>query len=229
MSPPLQAKLLQVLQDGEFSRLGGEKDVHVDVRVVCATNRDLAGMVADGSFREDLFYRLNVVNILVPALRERREEIPVLVDHFLREYSKKYSRDLRPLSDILLARLDDYPFAGNVRELENMVKRVVVLQSEESILEEIDVALREAPRASAPAASPERRASPAASVPTATEDGSQQSLKEIGRSAALAAERVALERVLAQTNWNRKKAAQVLSVSYKTLLQKIKETGLSDR
>ncbi len=227
MSPPLQAKLLQVLQDGEFSRLGGEKDVHVDARVVCATNRDLSDMVAKRLFREDLFYRLNVVNILVPPLRERREEIPVFIDHFVREYSKKYSRELRPLSDSLLARLVEYPFPGNVRELENMVKRVVVLQSEDSILEEIDAKLREPPLPAGPAVGEPARAEPVAPAP-GKEDEEQQSLKEIGRSAALAAERVALERVLAQTNWNRKRAAQRLAVSYKTLLQKIKETGLGE-
>ncbi|NRA02390.1 MAG: sigma-54-dependent Fis family transcriptional regulator [Myxococcales bacterium] len=227
MSPPLQAKLLQVLQDGEFSRLGGEKDVHVDARVISASNRDLAGMVGKGLFREDLFYRLNVVNILVPPLRERVEEIPVFIDHFVREYSKKYSRELRPLSDSLLARLVEYPFPGNVRELENMVKRVVVLQSEDSVLEEIDAKLREPSLFAGPsAAAPEPPgAESVASAPAEVGD-EQRSLKEIGRSAALAAERVALERVLAQTNWNRKKAAQRLAVSYKTLLQKIKETGL---
>lgn len=230
MSPPLQAKLLQVLQDGEFSRLGGEKDIHVDARVICATNRDLGGMVAQGLFREDLFYRLNVVNILVPPLRERREEIPVLADHFLQEYSEKYSRELRPLSNELLSRLNEYAFPGNVRELENIIKRVVVLQNEESILAEIDGKLGE-PVTSTPSPSLHSDARVAASGPPVPPRAEEQtlSLKEIGRSAALAAERVALERVLGQTNWNRKKAAQKLAVSYKTLLQKIKETGLADR
>jgi two-component system response regulator AtoC len=219
MSPPLQAKLLQVLQDGEFSPLGGQRDVRVDVRVVAATNRNLEEMVAKGSFREDLFYRLNVVNIWVPPLRERREEIPVLVDHFLRLYSARYARPLRPPSDRLLRAFAAYPWPGNVRELENMAKRIVVLQSEDAIAQEI-LAGRRSPEAPALAAERAHRESEDAGAPL--------SLREVGRRAARDAEREALRRVLYQTNWNRKKAARVLEVSYKTLLQKIKECGLGE-
>jgi two-component system response regulator AtoC len=219
MSPPLQAKLLQVLQDGEFSPLGGQRDVRVDVRVVAATNRNLEEMVGKGSFREDLFYRLNVVNVWVPPLRERREEIPILVEHFLRLYSAKYGRTLRPLSDRLTRAFLGYGWPGNVRELENMVKRIVVLSSEDAIVDEILGARRPA---EPPGAAAERalRESEDASAPL--------SLREVGRRAAREAEREALRRVLYQTNWNRKKAARVLEVSYKTLLQKIKECGLGE-
>jgi two-component system response regulator AtoC len=220
MSPPLQAKLLQVLQDGEFSPLGGQRDVRVDVRVVAATNRNLEEMVSRGAFREDLFYRLNVVNVWVPPLRERRDEIPVLADHFLRIYASKYGRELRPLSDRLLRAFLEYAWPGNVRELENMVKRIVVLQSEDAIADEI---LGGAQRKVEPPASAAERV-----VKEIERGDGPISLKEIGRKAALEAEREALRRVLYQTNWNRKKAARILEVSYKTLLQKIKECGLAD-
>ncbi len=219
MSPPLQAKLLQVLQDGEFSPLGGQRDVRVDVRVVAATNRNLEEMVGKGSFREDLFYRLNVVNVWVPPLRERREEIPVLVEHFLRLYSAKYGRELRPLSERLTKAFLGYAWPGNVRELENMVKRIVVLSSEDAIADEILGARRPT---EPPAAAAER------ALRESEDAGAPLSLREVGRRAARDAEREALRRVLYQTNWNRKKAARVLEVSYKTLLQKIKECGLGE-
>jgi two-component system response regulator AtoC len=225
MSPKLQAKLLQVLQDGEFSRLGGDVDVHVDVRVLAATNRNLEDMVRKGTFREDLYYRLNVVNVWVPPLRDRREEIPVLVDHFRRLYSLKYGRELGTVSDRLMRGFLEYSWPGNVRELENMVKRIVVLQSEDAIAEEIFGAGNSLAR-NAPAPSPVE------AEPLEGDAGASLaepiSLRDIGRKAARDAEREALKRVLYQTNWNRKKAARILEVSYKTLLQKIKDCGLGE-
>jgi two-component system response regulator AtoC len=225
MSPGLQAKLLQVLQDGEFSRLGGQNDIRVDVRVVAATNRDLEEMCRSGRFREDLFYRLNVVNVFVPPLRERADEIPRLAEYFLGKYSRKYGRDVVQISPELMQGFAAYSWPGNIRELENMVKRIIVLQSEDAIAEEVFGAVRESaepdPVAGAPAWA--RGSAPAPEV----ESGSL-SLREIGRRAAREAEREALRRVLYQTNWNRKKAARILDVSYKTLLIKIKECGLAD-
>ena len=137
MSPPLQAKLLQVLQDGEFSRLGGKHDVQVDVRVITATNRDLETAVADGSFREDRYFRLNVVTITLPPLRDRREEIPFLTDHFLKKYSVQYNKPMHAVGPELARRFMEYEWPGNVRQLENMIKRMVVLGSEEMILNEL--------------------------------------------------------------------------------------------
>ncbi|MEX2206952.1 MAG: sigma-54 dependent transcriptional regulator [Myxococcota bacterium] len=223
MSPKLQAKLLQVLQDGEFSRLGGDVDVHVDVRVLAATNRNLEDMVRQGTFREDLYYRLNVVNVCVPPLRERKEEIPVLVEHFLAMYSAKYGRQQQAISDRLMRGFLAYRWPGNVRELENMIKRIVVLQSEDAIADEIFGAPTAA-SAALPAGAPEV----AASAGSEAGDSGPVSLRDIGRRAARDAEREALKRVLYQTNWNRKKAARILEVSYKTLLQKIKECGLGE-
>src|SRR6186997_3340086 len=137
MSFPLQAKLLQVVQDGEFSRLGGKNDVRVDVRIIAATNKDLEYAVASGQFREDLFFRLNVVSIHLPPLRERREEIPILSDYFLKKYSVQYNKPYSELSQETLSLLMDYDWPGNIRELENLIKRTVVLASEAPMRKEM--------------------------------------------------------------------------------------------
>src|SRR6187401_2886241 len=123
MKPPLQAKLLHVLQDAEFTKLGSNKKITVDVRVVAATNRDLEAMMLKGDFREDLYYRLKVIEVLVPPLRERRDEIQPLTDFFLGRYARRYNRPVRAISDELRQRFTNYDFPGNVRELENMIKR----------------------------------------------------------------------------------------------------------
>src|SRR6266550_6815217 len=137
MSFPLQAKLLQVLQDGEFARLGGKHDVKVDVRVIAATNRDLDEMVTLGQFREDLFFRLNVVCINLPPLRERRDEIPILADYLMKKYSVQYNKPYSELSQETMGLFMDYDWPGNIRELENLIKRAVVLSSEAPIRKEI--------------------------------------------------------------------------------------------
>jgi two-component system response regulator AtoC len=217
MSPLAQAKLLHVLQDATFARLGGNRELHVDVRVVAATHRSLEEMVARRTFREDLFFRLNVVNIRVPPLRERRDEIPALVEHFLARFSARYGRPPPPLSARLRALFERHPFPGNVRELENLVKRIVVLGSEEPIVR----SLVAAERAQA------RRARRFQSLLREVEESAGDlPLREVGRRAALEAEREAIEQALVLTHWNRKHAARVLGVSYKTLLQKIRECEL---
>jgi len=137
MGAPLQAKLLQVLQDGEFARLGGRQDVRVDVRVVAATNRDLELAVACGQFREDLFFRLNVVCITLPPLRQRRDEIPILTEHFLRRYSEHYNKPALALATDTLRLFAEYEWPGNVRELENLVKRMVILGTDAAIRREV--------------------------------------------------------------------------------------------
>jgi len=137
MSFPLQAKLLQALQDGEFSRLGGKADVRVDVRVITATNCDLEGAVAAGKFREDLYFRLNVVTITIPPLRDRREEIPMLTDHFVKKYSVQYNKPFPGISTELSRMFMEYDWPGNVRQLENLIKRMVVLGSEAPIVHEL--------------------------------------------------------------------------------------------
>jgi transcriptional regulator with PAS, ATPase and Fis domain len=137
MSFPLQAKLLQALQDGEFSRLGGKADVHVDVRVITATNCDLEAAVAAGRFREDLYFRLNVVTITIPPLRDRREEIPMLTDHFLKKYSVQYNKPFPAVTPDVARLFMEYEWPGNIRQLENMIKRMVVLGGEAAIVHEL--------------------------------------------------------------------------------------------
>jgi len=220
MCPSLQAKLLQVLQDQEFTRLGGNREVHVDVRVVCATNRSLVDMVASGDFREDLYFRLNVVAIDIPPLRERREEVPLLVETFLSRYASAYERPRTGLSQRLIEAFNAYDFPGNVRELENMIKRVVVLESEESILAELT--RRRADRSG-------RRAELDALLVEIEETAGERPLKEVGRRFALEVEREAIEHMLQETGWNRKRAASRLGISYKTLLQKIRDCEVEVR
>ncbi len=211
LHPALQAKLLHVLQDGEFSRVGGRHNIRVDVRVICATNRDLAREVAGNRFREDLFYRLNVINILVPPLRERREEIPALVDYFVRRYSRLFNFPEREVTPEAMTAFMQYAWPGNIRELENFIKRMIVLQ---------DFALPRALMAPAPVAA----ALAAAPEPFAATKG--LSLKEISRRAVLEAEREVICRALEQCRWNRVKTAKMLKISYRALLYKIKDMGL---
>jgi two-component system response regulator AtoC len=216
MSLPLQGKLLQVLQDGEFSRLGGKKDVRVDVRVLVATNRNMEEGVKSGQFREDLYYRLNVVNITVPPLRERREEIPIFVEYFLEKFGKKYQKKITPLSDRLMKALSEHYWLGNVRELENVIQRLVVLGNEKAIIEELTPAAR---KDSIPENN--KNMPPARKI--------WPSLREIHQEASKKAESEIMLKALEMTNWNRKKAADILNISYKALLYKIKETGLDKR
>src|SRR4051812_24934406 len=137
MKPALQAKLLHVLQDAEFTKLGSNKKINVDVRVVTATNRDLEQMMVRGDFREDLYYRLKVIEAYVPPLRERRDEIPKLTDYFIAKYSQRYNRPVKAISDELRGWFLSYEWPGNVRELENMIKRFVILQDEQLVIREL--------------------------------------------------------------------------------------------
>jgi two-component system response regulator AtoC len=240
MQLPLQSKLLQVLQDGEFARLGSRDDVRVDVRVVAATNRDLERAVADGAFREDLFFRLNVVCITLPPLRQRRDEIPVLTQLFLRHYAEHYNKPRIELASDTATLFEAYDWPGNVRELENVVKRMVILGTDEPVRRELAdaiagrkttspiPALHRQPDAAAygngnghsHAAPPPPPPAPAAPPPLTG------SLKDIARQAAREAERELIFRTLQQTRWNRREAAELLGISYKALLYKIKEAEL---
>ena len=227
MHPALQAKLLHVLQDHEFSRLGGKRDIQVDVRVLAATNKKLEQAVEEGVFREDLFYRLNVVTIHIPPLRERREEIPVFLEYFLRRYSEYYSKHPPMFSEYAVGRMMEYAWPGNIRELENLVKRYVIVGNEAQIIRELST--HKPIVSSVPVTEPVSSAtvpSPTA-VPPIQPSGNgtefeMPSLLEIGRRAAMQAEREAIERVLAQTRWNRRQAAKILKISYKALLNKLK-------
>jgi len=249
MKPALQAKMLHVLQDAEFTKLGSNKRIQVDVRVVAATNRDLEQMLYSGEFREDLYYRLKVIEIVVPPLRERRDEIPTLTDYFTARYSKKYNRPMRPISDDLRQMFQQYDWQGNIRELENMLKRAIILQDESLVIKEIQRHMqRKAEGAAVMVAQPAQVAIPVAAAAavgagpetpfafsdpdvgeteSTSADQESGSLAAVAKAAALKAERAAIEQTLRQVHWNRRKAALNLGVSYKTLLNKIKECGIS--
>ena len=245
MHPALQAKLLQVLQDEEYYRVGGKRPLRADARVVVATNRVLEEEIARGNFREDLYYRLNVVSVHVPPLRDRKEDVPHLIEHFRRKYGSKYKQGAMEFSPDVTRRLLEYDYPGNVRELENLVRRLVVLRDERFVLDEL-----RATQARRPALQPTLQAGSAGgALPPANQGhprydappsqppapvvpmlGSAEtvSLKEIARQAALRAEREAISAMLARTNWNKRKAAARLQISYKALLYKIKDCGLTD-
>ena len=211
----LQAKLLHVLQDFRFTRVGGQGELAVEARVIAATNRDLEQSLTRGEFREDLYYRLNVVELRIPPLRERREEIPQLADWFLARFNAQYGRQ-KQLTPETLARLTEHPWSGNVRELENAVRRMVVLTDGEQAFEAL-VAHgrngRNGHNGHAAAAGPARPVT--------------ESLREIARRGARDAERKALAEVLERVRWNRAEASRILKVSYKTLLNKITECELT--
>jgi two-component system response regulator AtoC len=212
----LQAKLLHVLQDGEFSRVGGEKIIDTDVRLIAATNRDLEASMRAHQFREDLYYRLNVIEIRVPPLRERREEVAGLVDHFLKKFNAQYGRAVDIPTDTMRVFVD-YHWPGNIRELENAVKRVVVLGTARPVHVEMLGNLNRGPRMLTPGV-------PA--MATIVSPDAPISLKDIARQAAREAERVAIKEVLDRVHWNRAKAARLLQISYKALLYKIVQCGL---
>ena len=218
----LQAKLLHVVQDLQFSRIGGGETILVDTRIMASTNRNLELALSRGEFREDLYYRLNVVEIHVPPLRERREEIPVLTSIFLERFNREYRHNRQFLPETL-ALIANCPWPGNVRELENFVHRFVVLGNAERSHQELEAALR-AIRRSDPAVAPAPPPEPAPSPSTAD---LTRGLRAIARSAAREAEGKALREVLDRVRWNRVEAARILKVSYKTLLNKIIECGLS--
>ena len=212
---PLQAKLLHILQDREYARLGGAQTVRVDARVVVATNKDLADLVHQRLFREDLYYRLNVVNIRVPALRQRREELPYLIDHFLSKFNQEYGRTHPSVRPDTLRHFLQYPWPGNIRELENIMKRIVVLGTEAWVPDELPLALA--------------ATTPADTAHNGATGEHAWSLTAIGRRAAAEAERIALTRVLEEVRWNRMEAARRLKVNYKTILAKIDEYKIGDR
>jgi two-component system response regulator AtoC len=210
LHPGLQGKLLHVLEDGEFSRVGGRSNIKVDVRVLAATNQDLERAVASGQFREDLYYRLNVVRIMVPPLRERPEEIPLLINYFIRRYSMLFQREGFAIPADVTERLRRRRFPGNVRELENLIKRMIVLG---------DARVDGEPLLDGLASGDDRAVKrPAPDV---------LSLRDISRKAAQSAERSAILQALEATRWNRARAAKLLNVSYRSLLYKIKDGGLA--
>jgi two-component system response regulator AtoC len=203
----LQSKLLQLLQDGQFCRIGAQEDKKVEVRIVCATNRRLEEEIQNGTFREDLFYRINVVNVALPPLRERRADIEDLANYFLEFYNRKYNCRAKALSSELIGVLQKYHWPGNIRELENLIKRYVILGTEDAISG--DLVARE----------------PQYFNPEINLDG-PISLKKITRQAVHELEKKIIMKVLQAHHWNRKQTARTLGISYRALLYKIREAGL---
>lgn len=203
----VQAKLLQVLQDFRFSRLGGEEERAVDIWLICATHRNLRADMEANRFRSDLYYRINVVSIELPPLREHSSDVPLLLNHFLRHYELKFCRSIEPLSKSVLRLLEAYHWPGNVRELENLIKRYVVLGTEQAIIEALSE--REASAENSPFI-------PDAHLPLRLQ--TQRAVRVLERQIIL--------RALNEHRWNRRKTAQSLDISYRALLYKIKDAGL---
>jgi two-component system, NtrC family, response regulator AtoC len=212
MSPSLQAKLLHVLQDGEFSRLGGSGVVKVDARVLSSTNARLEAAVASGLFREDLYFRLNVIRIEIPPLRERPDDVPALARHFFGIYTLRYRSSLVGLPPALLEAFQRYDWPGNVRELENTVRRYVILP-------DLDAAIADLNRRSSEPADAAWTALPPAGR---REKEPPRSLKQAASDAAGEVERRLIQQMLEETRWNRREAARRLNMSYKALLNRLK-------
>ena len=206
MDPSLQAKLLRVLQEKKFERLGGTQTISVDIRMIVASNVDLTEAIANKKFREDLYYRISVFPITIPPLRDRRDDIPALAEHFLNKYCMDMKKHTKRLSKDALALLDKYHWPGNVRELENTIERAIIL-CEGRVIGQDHLAIR---------------------IPTAEEIRLREGagLKEVGQHAQMIAERAMIIRVLKQTKGNKRKAAGVMQIDYTTLFEKIKKYSI---
>jgi transcriptional regulator with PAS, ATPase and Fis domain len=219
MDISIQAKLLQVLQDGMFSRLGGDGDVVVNTRVIATTKDHLEKMMMEGHFREDLFFRINVITITIPPLRDRKEQILPLSEYYLNFYRNKYGRDVSPFSPEVIRAFKEYAWPGNIRELENMIKRIVIFGEGNTALR--DISNRESGDGMDPEFSENSSPNPQA-------EKKSFNLKEVGKRAVEVAEKEIIQSTLQETHWNRKQAAKLLHVSYKALLYKIQKYHLDD-
>jgi two-component system response regulator AtoC len=216
---PMQGKLLQVLEDNEFSPLGSTTNTRIDARVLAATNANLTELVSRGQFRLDLYYRVNVVSVHIPPLRDRREDIDLLCDHFLTKYAARNGKAYTGLTDRIRNQFYQYSWPGNVRELENVIQAIATLGNEESFYEKIgNYGLSGVSRyGKGPATTADAVTGSASDLLT------RYTLKDLSRKAARQAETHTILDVLSHTDWNRKRAAALLKTSYRTLLSKIKE------
>lgn len=210
----VQAKLLQVLQDGKFCPIGGSEEKKVEVRIICATNRNLESAIANGDFREDLFYRINVVNLKLVPLRDRRADIPELAQHFLDLYNDKYNRKARALSPKTTAEMQQYSWPGNIRQLENLIKRYVVLGSEDSICTELKQNHSE-------------EVTPASTIVVPTDR--PISLKKITKQAVREIEKRVISQVMQANDGDCKRTARLLNISYRALHYKMKEADIPSK
>lgn len=203
----LQAKLLQLLQDGQFARIGGQEDKRVTLHIISATNRQLEAEITDGRFRQDLFYRINVINIQLPALRARANDIPALAGYFMELHQARHNVHARPLSPVLIQMLERHSWPGNIRELENLIERYVILGSEDAISTELVK---------------RTQTNAVLDIPV----NGQIHLKKVTRQAVQELERKIILGVLEANRWNRKQTASALKISYRALLYKIRRAGL---
>ncbi len=219
----MQVKLLRAIQESEFERVGGLKTIKVDVRLITATNRNLKEEVASGAFREDLFYRLNVVPLNIPPLRDRSDDIPLLVEHIIEKFRTKLNKEISGISDAALKLLCGHTWPGNIRELENVLERTILF-SDANVIEvadlpeELRAADKESPAPATTSASPEE-----------VLDMSNTSLKDAVRAETSRVERELIAQALTETSGNVTKAAKLLKISRKSLQMKMKEFGLRDR
>jgi two-component system response regulator AtoC len=204
----LQAKLLHVLQDGHFTRIGEHVEKRLDARVICATNRDLAREIEKGTFRSDLFYRINVISITLPPLRERRDDIPYFAEYLRERFNVRFKREAGPLTRETMQLLKQREWPGNVRELENCIARYVILGSEEAFYSE-----------------PSERKPVEFAYESTTEEGSIP-LKRIAQQVTRRMEHDVILKVLQANHWNRRKTAEILKISYRALLYKVRQAGL---
>jgi len=215
----IQAKLLQVLQDGGFSRLGGDGDILVDTRVIATTKDHLKRSMMEGRFREDLFYRINVMNITIPPLREQRERILLLSKYFFDLYKMRYERSIPPLSSKAIRVFEEYDWPGNIRELENIIRRIIILGEEDKVLQ--DLTNKKLEDGIRPGAFKDFS-------PNGQRGSTLFDLREVGRRAGEEVERETIHNTLQETHWNRKETAKLLRVSYKALLYKIQKYHLNE-
>jgi two-component system response regulator AtoC len=215
----LQAKLLQVLQDQEFRRLGGKETVRVDVRVLAATHRDLELAMLENTFRQDLYYRLNVLSLRIPPLRERKEDILPMVEFLMRKHADP-KKELPQLTSGLKNALLAYEWPGNIRQLENVVRKFLILRSPDMIVRELQTKTYRKATLQAAGHSPARLVEPPPDQPAVLEHVALANQQ---------AERAAILAALSSTRWNRKQAAALLKIDYKPLLYKMKKLGIDDR
>lgn len=206
----LQAKVLQLLQDGTFMRIGGRETRQTKVRLVCATNKDLREEVKEKTFREDLYYRIAVINVRTPPLRERLEDLPVIVDYFLRSYAEKYSSKVTSVPAAVMKQMMKYHWPGNIRELQNAIRRYVIIGTVDSIISDLST-----PKP--------------ADISLDVEFDGKVSLRDVTQKALKELEGKLIAKVLRANNWNRRKTAKALKISYRALLYKIQEAGLPSR
>ena len=227
----LQAKLLHVLQSGEFSPLGSEKDFKTDTWVIAATNHDLKQDINDGKFREDLYYRLNIIKVYISPLRERPEDIPPLIEYYIDEYASQLGgRNLERPSAEIIKKMQTYRWPGNVRELQNVLKRMLVLGDADQIIEELfEVAAADSGPNTDMVTNPSRTSfSPLFDLKASDPmNNNSFSLKALKKKAMDKVEKEVISYVLERTDWNRSKASKILKVSYKTLLNKISELEIA--